>query len=43
MKLLFVLSLLLFQFASANAQGFKITLEAPQYHDGIAYLIYYYG
>lgn len=26
-----------------QAQGFKVTLEAPQYNSGIAYLIYYYG
>ena len=43
MKLLTFFTLLLFYIAPANAQGFKITLEAPQYHDGIAYLIYYYG
>ena len=28
---------------TTQAQGFKVTLEAPQYQEGIAYLIYYYG
>lgn len=43
MKLLSIFTLVLFYISPANAQGFKVTLEAPQYHDGIAYLIYYYG
>lgn len=29
--------------SNANAQGYKITLNAPQYHDGLAYMVYYYG
>ncbi|MEO6683551.1 MAG: redoxin domain-containing protein [Ginsengibacter sp.] len=43
MKLLSILSIFIFSFGSANAQGFKVTLEAPQYQEGIAYLIYYFG
>lgn len=28
---------------SSKAQGYKVTLEAPQYHEGVAYLIFYFG
>ena len=43
MKLLIFLSFCLVSFFQTSAQGFKITLDAPQYKEGIAYLIYYYG
>jgi len=43
MKLIFSFFLLLFAFTSANAQGYKVTLKAPQYKGGLAYLTYYYG
>lgn len=43
MKLIIFLSFCLVSFFHTSAQGFKITLEAPQYKEGIAYLIYYFG
>ena len=43
MKLIFSFFLLVFAFTSANAQGYKVTLKAPQYKGGLAYLTYYYG
>ena len=43
MKLFIFLSFCLVSFYHTSAQGFKITLEAPQFKEGIAYLIYYYG
>jgi thiol-disulfide isomerase/thioredoxin len=43
MKIIFTISAILLAFFTTNAQGFKVTLEAPQYHDGLAYLTYYYG
>ncbi len=43
MKLILSFLLFSFTFTIANAQGFKVTLEAPQYKSGIAYLTYYYG
>lgn len=43
MKHIITSFILVFSFLFSNAQGFKVTLEAPQFHDGIAYLIYYYG
>jgi thiol-disulfide isomerase/thioredoxin len=43
MKLFFPFLLLFFAFTIADAQGYKVTLEAPQYKSGIAYLTYYYG
>lgn len=35
--------LLFLQSFTARSQEFTVTLTAPQYQDGIAYLIYYYG
>jgi thiol-disulfide isomerase/thioredoxin len=43
MKLFFSFLFVLLSFSFANAQGYKITLHAPQYKDGLAYLTYYYG
>jgi len=43
MKLFFSFLLLSLAFTIADAQGYKVTLEAPQYKSGIAYLTYYYG
>lgn len=43
MKLIFSFLLFSFAFTIADAQGYKVTLEAPQYKSGVAYLTYYYG
>lgn len=43
MKLFLSLFLFLFSVTAAKAQGYKVTLQAPQYHEGLAYLTYYYG
>ena len=43
MKIIFSLILFLALFSTSIAQGFKVTLQAPQYKDGLAYLTYYYG
>jgi peroxiredoxin len=43
MKKIFTLSALIFAFATSQSQGFKVTLETPNYHSGLAYLTYYYG
>ena len=43
MKIIFTLPLLLLAFSFSYAQGFKATLEAPDYKSGLAYLTYYYG
>jgi thiol-disulfide isomerase/thioredoxin len=43
MKLFFSLFLFAFAVTIANAQGYKVTLHAPQYNSGLAYLTYYYG
>jgi thiol-disulfide isomerase/thioredoxin len=43
MKIIFTLSAILFLGAAAHAQGFKVTLETPDYQSGLAYLTYYYG
>jgi len=32
-----------FAFSFSNAQGYRVTLEAPQYKSGLSYLTYYYG
>jgi thiol-disulfide isomerase/thioredoxin len=32
-----------FAFSFANAQGYKVTLETPDYKSGLSYLTYYYG
>ena len=43
MKIIFILPVFLFSFSALNAQGFKVTLETPDYKSGLAYLTYYYG
>lgn len=43
MKLFLSFFLILFAFTIAEAQGYKVTLNAPQYKSGLAYLTYYYG
>lgn len=43
MKLFFSFFLILFACTIADAQGYKVTLRAPQYNGGLAYLTYYYG
>ncbi|MEO5649863.1 MAG: DUF4369 domain-containing protein, partial [Ginsengibacter sp.] len=43
MKIIFSLLLWLLSFSFAYAQGFKTTLESPDYKSGLAYLTYYYG
>ncbi len=43
MKIIFSLILFLALFSTSIAQGFKVTLQASQYKDGLAYLTYYYG
>lgn len=43
MKLFFISLISLSAFSSVNAQGFKVTLNAPDYNSGLAYLTYYYG
>ena len=43
MKLFFSFFLFIFSFTIADAQGYKVTLKAPQYNGGLAYLTYYYG
>ncbi len=43
MKLLFSFFLFVFAFTIVDAQGYKVTLHAPQYNSGLAYLTYYYG
>jgi peroxiredoxin len=43
MKIIFTLSVFLIAFSTAQAQGFKVTLETPNYKSGLAYLTYYYG
>ena len=41
-KILFISVFIAFA-SSANSQGYKVTLQTPNYSSGIAYLIYYYG
>ena len=43
MKIYLALLVFLFGYFSSNAQGYKVTLQAPDYNSGLAYLIYYYG
>jgi peroxiredoxin len=43
MKLTFSISLFLFVFSISNGQGYKVTLETPDYNSGLTYLTYYYG
>src|SRR5665647_1562547 len=43
MKIIFKLSVFLIAFSTSQAQGFKVTIETPNYKSGLAYLTYYYG
>ena len=43
MKLFISFILFISAFSIADGQGFEVTLNAPQYNGGIAYLTYYYG
>jgi len=43
MKLFLSFFLFVFAVTIADAQGYKVTLHAPQYNSGLAYLTYYYG
>ena len=43
MKLFFFSCILSLFCINANAQSFKVTLQAPQYKSGIAYLTYHWG
>lgn len=43
MKIFLRISLLLMLPAAVNAQGFKVTLQTPDYRSGLTYLTYYYG
>ena len=43
MKLIFSISLFLLVFSISNGQGYKVTLETPDYNSGLTYLTYYYG
>lgn len=43
MKFLFSIVFIFMCFAGSYAQEYSVTLSAPQYKDGIAYLTYYYG
>jgi len=43
MKIYLAFLITLFGYFSSSAQGYKVTLQAPDYHSGLAYLIYYYG
>lgn len=43
MKSILTLSVFLSAFSTSLAQGFKVTLETPDYKSGLAYLTYYYG
>ena len=43
MKLFFTVTVFLAVLSISNAQGYKVTLQAPDYDSGIAYLTYYYG
>jgi peroxiredoxin len=43
MKILFTVTLFLATFSISNAQGYKVTVQTPDYNSGIAYLTYYYG
>lgn len=43
MKIIFSFLLFCFAFSSSNAQGYKVTLQTPDYKSGLAYFTYYYG
>ncbi len=43
MKRIFIISFLFFCSNFINAQGYKVTLQTPNFKSGLAYLTYYYG
>ena len=43
MKKIFSLAVAVIYFVAVHAQGYKVTLKAPQYQSGIAYLVYHLG
>ena len=43
MKIFFTVAAFFASFSFSNAQGYKVTLQTPDYTIGIAYLTYYYG
>lgn len=43
MRIFFSVSVLLMLSAATIAQGFKVTLQSPNYKSGLTYLTYYYG
>ena len=43
MKIFFTLSVFLTAFLASMRQGYKVTLQTPDYKSGLAYLTYYYG
>ena len=43
MKIIFVVTVFLAASVFSSAQGYKVTVQAPDYNSGIAYLTYYYG
>jgi len=43
MKIFSTITIFLAAFSVSNAQGYKVTLQTPDYTSGIAYLTYYYG
>lgn len=43
MKLFFSAVLIFTAFSNINAQGYKVTLQTPDYKSGLTYLTYYYG
>ena len=43
MKIFFSVSVFVVLFSPSTAQSFKVTLQTPNYKNGLAYLTYYYG
>jgi len=43
MKIFFCVAVFFRFLPCANAQGFKVTLQTPDFHGGLVYLTYYYG
>ncbi len=43
MKIFFSISVFLFSVTVTLAQGYKVSLQTPNFKDGLAYLTYYYG
>ncbi len=43
MKIVFSFFLFLFACSVSHAQGYKVTLQTPDYNSGLTYLVYYYG